>query len=295
VVTYAEALELHEAGARARDALSGEAFDVRARSVINATGVWAGSLAPVALRPSKGAHVLLPAARLGDPRAAINVPVPGHFGRFVFALPRPDGLVLVGLTDEPFDGEIPDAPPVAAEEEAFLLETLSAALERPLGPEDVVGRFAGLRPLLARDGETADLSRRHAVIEEGGVVTVVGGKLTTYRRMAQDAVDRVTDRPCRTARLPLVGAPGPAPGVPPRLGRRFGAEAAELAAARPELLGPVAPGVPALGVEIVAAVEREGALTVEDVLERRTRLGLVPEWAEAARPAVEALVRERVA
>jgi glycerol-3-phosphate dehydrogenase len=127
------------------------------------------------------------------------------------------------------------------------------------------------------------------------VVTVVGGKLTTYRQMAQDAVDRITNRPCRTARLPLVGAPGAGRGVPPRLGRRFGAEAAELAAAHPDLLAPVAPGVPALGVEIVAAVEREGALTVEDVLDRRTRLGLVPEWAEAARPAVEALVGERVA
>jgi glycerol-3-phosphate dehydrogenase len=291
ILTYVEALD---GGRRARDALTGETFDVRAQHVINATGVWAGDLAPVALRLSKGAHILLPSALLGDPRAAINVPIPGHRARFVFALPRLDGLVLVGLTDEPFEGPVPDAPPVEAEEEAFLLETLSSALARPLAPADVVGRFAGLRPLLTGDGETADLSRRHAVIEVGGVVTVVGGKLTTYRRMAEDAVDRVTDRPCRTARLPLVGARGDAGGAPPRLVRRFGGEAAELAAAPAELLQPVADGVPALGVEVVAAVEREGALTVEDVLDRRTRLGLVPEWSEAARQAVEAIMAERV-
>ena len=295
VLTYAEALELSGEGARARDGLTGEAFDVRARSVINATGVWAGTLAPkVRLRPSKGSHLLISAARLGDPRAAVNVPVPGSFGRFVFAVPRLDGLVMVGITDEPFAGEVPDAPPVTADEETFLLETLSAALDRPLGPDDVVGRYAGLRPLLEAEGRTADVSRRHAVIEDGGVVTVVGGKLTTYRRMAQDAVDRVTAAPCRTRAVPLVGAPGVQGGVPARLARRFGAEATELAAARPDLLEPVAPGVPALRVELLAAVEREGALTAEDVLDRRTRLGFVPEWREAARPEVEAILGEPV-
>jgi glycerol-3-phosphate dehydrogenase len=295
VITYAEALELHAGGAHARDAMTGEDFEIRARHVINATGVWADTLAPgVRLRPSKGAHLLISAARLGDPRAAVNVPVPGSFGRFVFAVPRLDGLVMVGITDEPFAGELPDAPTVEAGEEAFLLETLSAALERPVGPEDVVGRYAGLRPLLAADGPTADLSRRHAVIEdhETGVVTVVGGKLTTYRRMAQDAVDRVSDRRCRTRAVALVGAPGVDGGVPPRLARRFGAEAPELTAARPDLLEPVAPGVPALRIELLAAVEREGALTVDDVLDRRTRLGLVPEWREATRPAAEAVLQE---
>ena len=296
IVTYAEALEIGEGGARAQDARTGEAFDVRARHVINATGVWAGRLAPaVTLRPSKGAHIVLPAARLGDPRAALNVPVPGHFGRFVFALPRPDGLVLVGLTDEPYDGDVLDAPPVDAGEEAFLLDTLSTALDVPLGPEDVIGRYAGLRPLLAADGaETADLSRRHSVIEQDGVVTVVGGKLTTYRQMAQDAVDRITDRPCRTRAVPLVGAnlkgSGLRSGHPARLVRRFGAEAADLGASEP-----LAPGVPALAAEVRAAIEREGALTVEDVLDRRLRLDLVPAWREAARPTVEAFLAERVA
>jgi glycerol-3-phosphate dehydrogenase len=136
-----------------------------------------------------------------------------------------------------------------------------------------------------------------------GAVTVVGGKLTTYRQMAEDAVDVVAARPgvaagpCRTTKLPLVGAqkPGtsPAAGVPARLVRCYGAEAAEiaeLAGDRRELLEPLAPGLPALGVELLAATQREGALGADDVLDRRTRLGLVPAWREAAAPALEQLL-----
>ena len=302
IVTYAPAIELRDDGALARDELTGTELEVRARHVVSATGVWAGGLVrDVRLRPSKGAHLLVPAGRLGDPRAVLNVPLPGSSSRFVFAAPLPDGLVLVGLTDEPFDGPVPDVPPVTEEDERALLQTLSRALARPLGHEDVVGRFAGLRPLL--DGEqegTADLSRRHAVLEDPdtGALSVVGGKLTTYRRMAEDAVDRIAARPgvaagpCRTPRLPLVGAASAraAAGVPARLVRRFGAEAGEIAAlaeARPWLLDPVAPGIPVLGVEIVAAAQRELALTVEDVVERRTRAGLVDAWRE---PVAEATV-----
>jgi glycerol-3-phosphate dehydrogenase len=215
--------------------------------------------------------------------------------------------VLIGLTDDAYDGESPDEPRVTADEERFLLETISLALDRPLTREDVVGRYAGLRPLLdsGRGGSTADLSRRHALIEDpgSGAVTVVGGKLTTYRQMAQDAVDRVAARPgvaagpCRTAMVPLVGAPAramqPPRGVPPRLWRRFGAEALELMAMaedRPEWLQPVAPGIPALGIEAVVAIQREGALTDDDVLDRRLRLGLVPAWYDAARDAAKPIV-----
>jgi len=341
IVTYAEAVELHRDGATVRDrsphgaAPDADTFPIRARHVVNATGVWAAGLVDgIALRPSRGAHLLVRADRLGDPRAALNVPVPGRFGRFVFALPRPDGLVLVGITDEPHDGPIPDAPVPTPDEERFLLQTLSGALDRPIGPDDVVGRFAGLRPLLddGDGGRSADVSRRHLVVEDPGtgVVTVVGGKLTTYRRMAQDAVDRVVARPdvdagpCRTDRLPLVGAPvvdrrrhttadGPggagriagdddhatdgdatgAASVPARLVRRFGAEApavAALADGDPSLLRPVADGVPVLGVEVLAAVRWEGATTVDDVLDRRTRLGLVPAWRDRAETAVREIV-----
>jgi len=309
VCTYCQVTALTGSGAQVRDTLTDAIFEVRARHVINATGVWADQLVDgITLRPSKGSHVLVTAERLGHPRATINVPVPGHFGRFAFAVPRQDGLVMIGLTDAPYQGEIHDAPEVTADEERFLLETVSLALERPLTSEDVVGRFAGLRPLLdSGHDSTADISRRHAVVEDSatGAVTVVGGKLTTYRQMAQDAVDVVATRdgvhagPCRTTQLPVIGAPAPgsaAPDdVPARIWRRFGTEAGEimtLAHDRPELLDPVAPGLPVLGVELLAAVEREGALTADDVLERRTRLGLVPAWCKAARPAVEQIIAQ---
>ena len=131
------------------------------------------------------------------------------------SLPQPDGPVYVGLTDEPVDGDVPDVPEPTEAEIDFLLDVVSAALARPLTRADVVGAYAGLRPLLdAADGRTADLSRRHAVLTSPtGVVTVVGGKLTTYRRMAEDAVDAAVaraglDAPARAAPrdLPLAGA-----------------------------------------------------------------------------------------
>jgi glycerol-3-phosphate dehydrogenase len=284
-----------------RDELTGETFDVRARHVVNATGAWSETLAPgTRLQPSKGTHVVLPAALLGNPTASLTVAVPGEANRFVFALPHPDGLVHVGLTDDPVEGPLPDVPRADEAEIAFLLDTISRGLERPLSRTDVVGSYAGIRPLLAGvEGRTADLSRRHAV-EQGddGVWTVLGGKLTTYRRMAQDVVDRLTDAPCRTTDLPLIGALGAPPkDVPPRLVRRYGAEAgavAALAADDPRLLDPVAPGVPVLGVELAWGVVAEGALTAEDLLERRTRLSLVDAWAEAGRPAAERAVSSPV-
>ncbi|HWG94394.1 MAG TPA: glycerol-3-phosphate dehydrogenase/oxidase [Mycobacteriales bacterium] len=298
VVTRCRAERLRGDGADLVDALTGARLQVRARAVVSATGAWAGTLArDIALRPSKGVHVVLPAAALGHPSAAMTVPVPGQRNRYVFALPHADGVVHVGLTDDPVDGPLPEVPGVEAAEEVFLLDVLSRALERPLSRADVVGRFAGVRPLLAgAEGRTADLSRRHAVVQDGtGAWTVLGGKLTTYRQMAEDAVSAATaavapGTACRTRDLPLVGA-GPAPsGVPARLVRRYGSEAADVAAladADPRLLAPVAPGVPVLGVELLWGVRAEGALLPEDLLERRTRLSLVDAWAEAARPAVE--------
>ncbi|HET9720023.1 MAG TPA: glycerol-3-phosphate dehydrogenase/oxidase [Solirubrobacteraceae bacterium] len=310
VITYCEAVKLQDGGARLRDARTGNELDVPARHVINATGVWAGGLAPqVQLRPSRGSHLLLPSARLGHPRAMLNIPHPHHLGRFVFALPRPDGLVMLGLTDEPVEpGQLPDAPPVPPGDVEFLLSSVSRALEVELTAADVVGQFAGLRPLLAGGARvTADLSRRHAVIEDpdSGLVTVVGGKLTTYRRMAEAAVDRVAARhtrplrPCQTRAVQLVGAPLPGAQMSQReragLWRRFGTEATELleqAEGRPELLQTVLPESDVLGVEWLAAVQREGALTLEDVLDRRCRLGLVPAWRAEAEEAAARLMPE---
>ena len=116
-----------------RDELTGATVRIRARAVVNATGAWADGLAPeTRLRPSKGVHVVLPAARLGHPAASLTVPVPGEPNRYVFALPHADGLVHVGLTDDPLDGPLPDVPRADEREIAFLLDTLGRGLERPL-------------------------------------------------------------------------------------------------------------------------------------------------------------------
>jgi glycerol-3-phosphate dehydrogenase len=309
IVTRCGAVAIGGDGARLCDELTGETFDVGARTVVNATGVWAGELVGgLHLRPSRGTHLVLDLARVGGLAGTLNVPVPGQPGRWVFAIAQRSGRAYVGITDEPVEGPMPDVPEPPESDIMFLVETLSSALEVPLKREDVLGAYAGLRPLIAdpeRLGRTADLSRRHAVIRgEGGLVSIVGGKLTTYRRMAQDAVDAAIDAgglhaagPCRTRTLPLVGAakrqqlasvPAPA-----RLVDRHGVEAPAvlaLAEGDPELLAPVAPGLDVLGVEVLHAVRAEGALDADDVLDRRTRIGLVPRDRERAQATVEALV-----
>ncbi|MDT0303045.1 glycerol-3-phosphate dehydrogenase/oxidase [Streptomonospora wellingtoniae] len=309
VLTRCGAEELHGDRAVLRDRLTGAALDVRPRATVNATGVWAQELAPqVRLRPSRGTHLVLSESRLGGLRAAVTVPVPGDPTRFALVLPQQDGRVYVGLTDEPLDGPAPDVPPVPEHDVDFLLRVLGGVLAAPPGRGDVAGVFAGLRPLLdAGDGRSADLSRRHAVVASPeGVLTAVGGKLTTYRRMAEEAVDAAVERAglragaCRTRRLPLVGAAGPAllRGVdaPARLRARYGAEAPSVAAeadGRPGLLTPIAAGVTA--AELRWAVRHEGALDEADLLERRTRAALVAEDAErlrqAARDALSAAER----
>ncbi len=288
-----------------RDELTGAEHSVSSRMVVNATGVWASDLADIALRPSRGTHLVLRAASVPGLRACITAPVPGSTSRFVMALPQPDATVYVGLTDEPVEGPVPDVPTPSESEVDFLLDTVSAVLAHPLTRDDVVGAFAGLRPLLdTGSGATADISRRHAVLTSpDGLVTVVGGKLTTYRRMAQDALDAALTRsgaeagPCRTRRLPLLGAAPrselAALDADPRLVRRFGTDAAlVLQTARDatglsdeELLAPVAPDVPVNLAELVFGVTHEGAADADDLLDRRTRVGLIP----ADRPLVEPL------
>ncbi len=302
VRTGVRADALDATGATLTVVRTGASLRVRARVVVNAAGVWAGGLVPgVRLRPSRGTHVVLRGETLPG-SSAVMAPVPGSRNRFVFALPQPDGLVYAGLTDEPVES-VEDVPSVPEADVDFLLRVLAPVLEHPPGPADVVGAFAGLRPLLHAEGASADLSRRHAVLTHGGVVTVVGGKLTTYRRMAQDAVDvavRVADlraAPCRTRALPLVGAVGePARAeAPGRLVRRFGAEAAEVVASAATTTGltpaavaaPAAPDTTVTLAELVFGVTHEAARTVEDLLERRTRVGLVASDAEALRPAAQ--------
>jgi len=287
IVTRCSALELGDRTVVLRDELTGATLEAHGH-VVNATGVWAGEHGPgLSIQASRGSHLVVRASALGGPRAICYAPVAGQFGRSVFAIPQPDGLVLLGLTDVPTTDVDPIAPAVPDEDVRFLLDTINRVLERPLSASDVVGRYAGLRPLVQGPsvGESADVSRRHLLLDEPGrPVTIAGGKLTTYRQMAQDAVDAVCRRAgiatgCRTRTLPLVGAAErealartPAP---PRLVRRYGTEAprvAQLAANHPDLAAPVSDWCPTIGAEMLFGVLHEGALTVEDLVERRTRV-----------------------
>ncbi|MCK9898773.1 glycerol-3-phosphate dehydrogenase [Parafrankia colletiae] len=292
----------------ALDTLTGQPCRLRARTVINATGVWAPVLAPeIRLRPSRGTHLVLPAAAFGGTPTALSVPIPGERNRYVLVLPQGDGRVYVGLTDVSTD-EVVDLPVPDHGEITQLLNVVSGVLATPLDRADVLGSFAGLRPLLdGPGGRTADLSRRHTVHTGANrVITVVGGKLTTYRRMAEDAVDAAVAQanldagPCRTSRLPLVGA---APRralasipAPRRLVARYGTEAPavlDLAREDPRLLAPVAAGVDVTGAELVFGVLHEGALDVDDLLDRRTRVGLVPADRAAALDAARSALTHR--
>ena len=132
-----------------RDELTGASYDVRARAVVNATGVWAGDLdAQVRLRPSRGTHLVLRGSSLPHTRVAVMVPIPGTSARFAMVLPQPDGTIYVGLTDEPVTGPVPDVPQPSEGEIDFLLDVAASAFTTPPTRADVVGAFAGLRPLL---------------------------------------------------------------------------------------------------------------------------------------------------
>ncbi|MGK4579071.1 glycerol-3-phosphate dehydrogenase/oxidase [Kitasatospora sp. HPMI-4] len=306
VLTRVRAEDVTGTSARLTDTLSGESFTVSARAVVNATGVWAGEVdSSIRLRPSRGTHLVFDAAAFGHPTAALTVPVPGSTSRFVFALPQQLGRVVLGLTDEEAPGPIPDEPRPTEDEIDFLLQTVNTALKVGLTRDDVRGSFAGLRPLIdTGGGNTADISRRHAVLEApSGVITVVGGKLTTYRRMAQDAVDKavrvrgLAAGPCRTDRLPLVGAPAhresaPTTGLSASLVARHGGAARSVveAASVDRPLEPIAEGIDVTRAEIEYAITHEGALDLADILDRRTRIGLVPEDAARAREAVEEIL-----
>jgi len=293
ILTYVAASDVTGDSVRLTDQRSGESFDITARAVINATGVWASDIDPsIKVRPSRGTHLVFDSAAFGNPAAALTIPIPGELNRFVFAMPEQLGRVYLGLTDEDAPGPIPDIPQPTSEEISFLLDTVNTALNVALSRADVIGAYAGLRPLVdAGDGRTADISRDPAVIESGsGAISIIGGKLTEYRHMAQDVLDRAVESrglaagPCRTRQLPLVGAPAN-PGcavhetasLPTSLVARYGAEAPNVIASatceRPT--EPVADGIDVTRAEFEYAVSHEGALDVDDILDRRTRIGLV--------------------
>ena len=306
ILTYVAASNATGQSVTLTDQRSGESFDVSARAVVNATGVWAGEVdTSIKVRPSRGTHLVFDAKAFGNPVAALTIPIPGEVNRFVFAMPEQLGRVYLGLTDEDAPGPVPDVPQPTAEEVSFLLNTVNTALDVALGEADVIGAYAGLRPLIdTGSGRTADVSREHAVVESpSGVISVIGGKLTEYRYMAEDVLDRtvalraLTASACRTRNVPLVGAPSNPVAtlrspveLPSSLVARYGAEAPNVIAAagcdRP--IEPVADGIDVTRAEFEYAVTHEGALTVDDVVDRRTRIGLV----EADRDRVVAVAEE---
>jgi glycerol-3-phosphate dehydrogenase len=301
--------------------------EIRANVVVNAAGVWAdavNALGPAgglrgrpnpSIRPAKGIHLTVTADRLPCSYAAV-LPVPGE-KRSIFVVPWVEsGFTYVGTTDTDYDGPLDD-PRCTPEDVDYLLTAVNAATTANLERSDITGAWAGLRPLAsgAKDARTADLSRRHRVTtSSAGVVTVTGGKLTTYRRMAADTVDEVAGQLGRrlprsqTRRLAIWGSEGAAemgePGAPRRLGvdaalaghlaGRYGGEARAVAAmlsADPDLARPLVPGLPYVRAEAVFAARYEMATTLADVLDRRTRAMILDAAATArAAPGVAALL-----
>jgi glycerol-3-phosphate dehydrogenase len=302
------------------EAESGERIEVEADNVVNATGVWADRIRPEVVEeedvprisPSRGTHVLLDRDDLSTGRAACIVPA-GE-GRAIFALPW-YGRTLVGTTDNDFDGDI-DHPRPAADDVAYLLEAVNAFFGVSLSDSDLVGAYAGVRPLISTGDpkKSVDISRKAELYEtSSGMLTITGGKLTTWRRMAKQTVDRLVEREgreasCHTAEIPLgmqarpddLAAPdGVGEDAVSQLAFRYGHAARavlDLAWKEPKLAAPIVAGRPDLLAEAAVAARLEQARCLADVLLRRTRLGLLAarqlRTADSVRPVAEAMGRE---
>lgn len=319
VVSYAEVSAFLDeggriAGARVVDRLTGDVAEVRARVVVNAAGPWVDAVAaldapgPKRLRLTKGVHVIVPRARIGHEAALVLHAV--RDGRVMFVIPWSEHS-LVGTTDTDHPGGPEVEPTVDADDVAYLLETVNHYFpDARLQPGDVTGAFAGLRPLVAPpEGAAAhpsDVSREEDIFESArGLITIAGGKLTTFRLIAENVVDRVVAALGRagdprrfpgskTATVPLPGGGsepdilaaaaisrdghGLAPAVVSHLAGRYGTRLDEVmgfVASDRALARPIAEGLPDPRAEVAQAVEHEWGLTVEDVLRRRTHVALL--------------------
>lgn len=307
-------------GVKFVDEVSGETIVVGADNVVNATGVWADRIRPGEIEreedvpriaPSRGAHLLFSTDDFDMGRAACVLPA-GE-GRRIFALPW-YGRTLVGTTDVDHDGEIEEVAPHADDIE-YLLDTVNAFAGKNLNEKDIVGAYAGVRPLISTGDprKSVDISRRAELYEtSSGMLTITGGKLTTWRRMAKQTVDRIVERSgrearCQTAEIPLglevdpadlTGPEGVGEEALSQLAFRYGHAARgvlQLAEADPELARPIVADRPDILAEVVVAVELEQARTVADVLLRRTRLGLTAasslDTVESVKPVAELMAR----
>ncbi|MGB2758136.1 MAG: glycerol-3-phosphate dehydrogenase/oxidase [Acidimicrobiia bacterium] len=296
VANYCAVTELltDDAGAviGARVDSGGRMIDIHAKVVVNAAGVWSDQIrtmaepeAPETMRPAKGIHIAVPWEKVRNTCAAA---IPVGDGRSIFII-RWDDVAYSGTTDTEYDGPL-DNPQCTAADIDYLLAALNRVHTETFTRADVLGSWAGLRPLLAGDGhstKTADLSRGHKVrTSNSTLITITGGKLTTYRRMASDTVDAVCGllgrkARCVTKRRPLSGAVDPTrlttKGLSPHLAHRYGRAGESVAAltADPEMALPLVPGLAYLRAEAIHAVRHEMARTLDDVLTRRTRARLL--------------------
>jgi glycerol-3-phosphate dehydrogenase len=287
------------AGVLVRDAVGDGEFELCGDNVVNATGVWADRLRPQELyaeeevpviRPSRGTHVTLPREQLDVRACAV---VPAGRGRTVFVLPWL-GRTLVGTTDNDYEGSVEHVPP-ADEDVTYLLDAVNGFFGTELGAADLTGAYAGVRPLISTGDpkKSVDISRKAELYEtSSGLVTITGGKLTTWRRMAKLAVDRIVERegreaPCRTDQIQL-GMPVDPEALPEAAGvdeessahlaARYGHAAnlvMRLAAVDTDLAARVSPDLPDIVAEAAFAADHEQAHSVADVLLRRTRVGLL--------------------
>jgi glycerol-3-phosphate dehydrogenase len=273
--------------------------------------IHAEEVVPV-IRPSRGTHIVIEREKLPLDAAAI---VPAGGSRTIFALPWL-GQSLIGTTDRDYEGSL-DHPNPDEQDVKYLLDAVNQFFERDLGFDDVAGAYAGVRPLISTGDpkKSVDISRRAELYETSSrMITITGGKLTTWRRMAKSVVDRLVERefreaPCRTHEIPL-GYPveptelpsvkGVGVGSRDHLAGRYGLFAErvlKLCEERPELKQPILPGLPDLLVEAAIAARHEQARSLGDLFLRRTRLGLLAGRRlvvddQAARSAAEAMAAE---
>ena len=331
VVTHAEVTGLttehgRVVGATVADRLEGSSVTLRARHVVNATGVWVDQLQgfeepgrAAVISPSKGVHVVVPRERLPLLSASVLLPSKQGDGRSMFAIPWGRQTIL-GTTDTPYDGAL-DGLSLTRHDLDYVLDAGNAVFKHGLTEDDVLGAWVGVRPLIRQSGSGAmsDISRRHTLVEgQAGLLTITGGKLTTYRRMAKDVVDRIAAKDgnktrSRTDEIPLSGTRpvgellaetvvlaaglGLSEEVAASLVRQCGETASHvlsLVAADPSLGELLSPHAPHIAAEVVHAARSEGASTLDDVFSRRMRLSLRAKDAAlpAAPLAAELLARE---